>query len=433
MKELIYSEKYLKFIYQIFDGQIEAGKMIPAWVFKSDKKSCPVGRFEKLENEIRQTLLIATNPKSYYSELASLKTLIEKVDLKAKEINVLHSEGKTDILKYLNYSYSNENFSLVYTMEGVKFKHETRHDYFGIIQYFRRVYQILEPLQQPPATIAGFKTNPISLTEILFNHLVKSFEKFKKQGTRPPYFIISCQSRVVDLPSFLDDAMVLQPTEPRLKRLHDLSNILLSDWNNNIFPLTENVTPYCFEIIENQVRIKTNSKTPIEGWFIANEYPEHLIFDELMNFVNQVKGYIEAKSGLQKTKQTGFKTTLPPDKLKPLFTRLIETGYIAPGTDFKSFTACFNGLPLPDNFASVQWIKRPKRGKNAPAKKALTDLLFLMGTPKEQTRDNSKLKTFFVDYTGNPLIFTQSNFDNSKDFKDNSEYFPELQNIINSL
>jgi len=277
------------------------------------------------------------------------------------------------------------------------------------------------------------ETTQISLTEILFNHLVKSFEKFKKEGTRPPYFIIGCQSRVTDFYSFLDEAMNLQPTEPRLKRLHDLSNILIDDWNNNIFPLTEYENPYCFEIVENQIRVKVNNKTPIEGWFIENEYPEHLIFDSLMNFVSGVNGYLSKKTGLQTSKQTGFQTTLHPDKMKPLFTRLIETGYIARNTDSKNFTTCFDGLPLPDNFARVQWIKRPKRGKNTPAKKALTDLLILMGTPKEQYRDISKLETFFADYTGNPLIFTQSNFDNSKDNYKPSEYFPELKKIINSL
>jgi len=150
------------------------------------------------------------------------------------------------------------------------------------------------------------------------------------------------------------------------------------------------------------------------------------VFFEWRNIFNSLN------SGLQISKQTGFKTTLHPDKLKPLFTRLIEKGYIAPGTDFNNFAACFNGLPLPDTFAPVQWIKRNKKNK-LPAKKTLMDLLTLMGTPKEQTRDNSKLKTFFVDYTGNPLIFTGSNFDNNNDNNDHSEYFPELQNIINSL
>ncbi len=272
----------------------------------------------------------------------------------------------------------------------------------------------------------------ISLTELLFEYLVKSFDKFTKQGIRPPYLVIGSHKRFNDLHSFLDEAMYLTPIEPRLKRIFKLSTIIIDNWIQKVHDLEYNENPFCFKIRDNQVWVKTSSKTSIEEWDYEGFAKTYHWF-EIIKYVNQVNGYISEKIGAQIPKQTGFQTTLQTEKIKPLFTRLIEKGYIAPDTNLRNFTACFDGLPLPDSFARVQWIKRPTKNKKTPAKKALTDLLILMGTPKEQYRDISKLKTFFADYTGNPLIFTQSNFDNSKDFKDNSEYFPELQKIINSL
>ena len=241
-----------------------------------------------------------------------------------------------------------------------------------------------------------------------------------------------------------NDGSLLQPdlddySHEIYQQTHDFQNSITKAYLNGNDNFLKRLRGQLLELLETKknepfgmiIRIEeTGKQVIIEPEYMASIFKIHTQYIlQLIHFIDNIGN----SQPTQPAKFTGFQTTLHPDKFTPLLTMLIETGYIAPGTDFKSFTACFNGLPLPDNFAPVQWIKRPKRGKNTPAKKALTDLLTLMGTPKEQTRDNLKLKTFFVDYTGNPLIFTQSNFDNSKDFKDNSEYFPELQNIINSL
>lgn len=132
-------------------------------------------------------------------------------------------------------------------------------------------------------------------------------------------------------------------------------------------------------------------------------------------------------------KQTSFIAAIEPDKIPDLLQRLIDGKYIAPETTFEQLQAVFSGLPLLGNLKPIKWIKRPKKNKNTTAKKALSDLLLLIGIPKEQAQDIDKLKVCFTGFDGKPLIFTQSNFHNSKDNNKYSEYYPELKTIIESL
>lgn len=122
--------------------------------------------------------------------------------------------------------------------------------------------------------------------------------------------------------------------------------------------------------------------------------------------------------------QTGF-TIKPKLNLQKIFAELSAAGYIE--SDFSGFLAVFS--PLPVLFHRVRWIKQNQRGKNT-AKKALIDMLRLMGVPADQITDKKRLEACFADDDGQPLIFTGSNFYNNNDYRHHSEYYPELQKII---
>lgn len=271
MEELIFAERFLKFIYSEFTRQIETGMMNPELVYKSDEKESPLNRIGKLEIEVRKI--------NNVSSFKILKAWIEAVDEKGRIINELYGAGKTDN-HYLVYTYD-DSFGLLFCSDDKKFKHQIRHGYFAIIDYIRKIYSLLG--------------------------------------------------------------------------------------------------------IDEPIREK------------------------------------------------GFETTLSTGKMEPLRLKLIEKGYIAQDTNLRNFAAVFSGEPLPDSFDRIKWIKHPSRDKNTPAKKALQDLLILMGTPREECRDISKIEKCFADPDGKPLKYFQSNFDNSKDNDKPSEFYSELTAIINSL
>jgi hypothetical protein len=126
---------------------------------------------------------------------------------------------------------------------------------------------------------------------------------------------------------------------------------------------------------------------------------------------------------------TGFSIGIDRSKLPAIFDDLKGCGYIAKNSDYRNFETIFTPLPLPI-VTRVRWVKKNKRNRDT-AKKALIDMLRLMGVPADQITDKKRLKACFDDDDGQPLTYTSSNFYNSKEyFRHHSEYYPELQKII---
>jgi hypothetical protein len=126
---------------------------------------------------------------------------------------------------------------------------------------------------------------------------------------------------------------------------------------------------------------------------------------------------------------TGFSIGIDRSKLPTIFDDLKGCGYIAKISDYRNFEAILTPLPLPI-VTRVRWVKKNKRNRDT-AKKALTDMLKLMGVPADQITDKKRLKACFAGDDGQPLTYTSSNFYNSKEyFRHHSEYYPELQKII---
>lgn len=124
--------------------------------------------------------------------------------------------------------------------------------------------------------------------------------------------------------------------------------------------------------------------------------------------------------------QTGFSTGKNLN-LRNIFDELSSGGFIQ--SDYSNFQAAFTPLPLPVTFVRVRWIKQNHRGRNI-AKKALIDLLHLMGVPADQIEDKNKIAGCFADAEGQPLQFSASNYFNNKDFHQHSEFYRALQKII---
>jgi hypothetical protein len=122
--------------------------------------------------------------------------------------------------------------------------------------------------------------------------------------------------------------------------------------------------------------------------------------------------------------QTGFNAKDDLNLLK-IFDELSASGYIE--SDFNSFSAIFSPLPVP--IVRVRWVKKNQKNR-ATAKKALIDMLRLMGVPADQIENPKKLAACFADDDGQPLIFTGSNYYNNNDYRQHSEYYPELHKII---
>jgi hypothetical protein len=140
--------------------------------------------------------------------------------------------------------------------------------------------------------------------------------------------------------------------------------------------------------------------------------------------------YTEFYEMLQSYQAGNFQTGFSIDKnlnLRNIFDQLSSGGFIQ--CDYSNFQAAFSPSPLPVTFVRVRWIKQNLRGKNT-AKKALIDMLRLMGVPADQITDKKRLEACFADADGQPLIFTGSNFYNNNDYRHHSEYYPELQKII---
>lgn len=159
------------------------------------------------------------------------------------------------------------------------------------------------------------------------------------------------------------------------------------------------------------------------GYFLSPE--QYVTLGEIWAYCDLFIEFYEMLQSYQAGNyQTGF-TTKPELNLQKIFAELSAAGYIE--SDFSGFLAVFS--PLPVLFHRVRWIKQNQRGKNT-AKKALIDMLRLMGVPDDQITDKKRLEACFADADGQPLIFTGSNFYNNNDYRHHSEYYPELQKII---
>ncbi len=170
--------------------------------------------------------------------------------------------------------------------------------------------------------------NNIDITEILFEHLVKRFRQYPKDGLRPSFFQIICYNNTLNhviLLRPLQAELALYPSnEPRLDRLIALSGEILSGWYPNISPLKTSKQPECIRINEGGVSMKSIGIT-YEQWDPEWEAKPYSI-EELLNFTHRVNEYLKKKTGKeltaedQQTVQT--KTKISHQKQMALVDRL---------------------------------------------------------------------------------------------------------------
>ena len=120
----------------------------------------------------------------------------------------------------------------------------------------------------------------------------------------------------------------------------------------------------------------------------------------------------------------GIKTNLKNDKLKKLFTQLIESGFICPGTKEHNFLHVF-AEPLPDGevFEPVKWIKK---GKNKDFNKSSLINLFQI----LEIDINSGFYEWAYHYFGTDK---ETNIILKSKNKTNSQYYINLKKIVESL
>jgi len=181
MRELIYLERFIKFVNIIFKMQIEAGKMQPAYIFKSDDQSSPLSRVGLLEIELRESK-VNGNIEAFRDEINGVKEWIEAIHPKSKKINEMHGNGATK-LEYLTYSYSGGSFGIHNSPKETRFNFIHHHEYFDIIEYYQDVYKLLESVV-PDVEIENNDIDSI-LTEIFPRETSERKTKFKKRLFNP--------------------------------------------------------------------------------------------------------------------------------------------------------------------------------------------------------------------------------------------------------
>lgn len=113
-----------------------------------------------------------------------------------------------------------------------------------------------------------------------------------------------------------------------------------------------------------------------------------------------------------------------------LFEELIKGEFISLDTDKDSFIWAFGNAQKPDNFKPIKWIKYNSRTKQTNLnKKALLDLLMVIGLNFSQIRNKPLLKDLFSDNKGNPLVYKAANYTGKLE----SEYHKELIDIANKV
>lgn len=128
------------------------------------------------------------------------------------------------------------------------------------------------------------------------------------------------------------------------------------------------------------------------------------------------------------TIKTGFENRLNDKGIIKLYKSLTDEEYIL--SDERNFKAVFSINQLPEDFRPIIWIKKQTRNKNKVSKKAIFDLLKLTGV--KEYEDYHKINYLFNDNNGNPInVKTQNLYDNKKNSKNTSEFYNDIQKMIN--
>lgn len=128
-----------------------------------------------------------------------------------------------------------------------------------------------------------------------------------------------------------------------------------------------------------------------------------------------------------------FEIKLTLEKQEKLYNELKAKSYICPTTKLSYFCYVFGNSPIPDEdkpFIPIKWIKtNSTTNGTALNKRALLDLLELLGVPNKQIRDKKLLNSLFTNHSGK---FTTANYVNTtKNY--HSEHHDELKSIVSSL
>jgi hypothetical protein len=177
---------------------------------------------------------------------------------------------------------------------------------------------------------------------------------------------------------------------------------------------------------------------------LLSEYQRYRHFIENLFYCDKLNIYRE---GIHRNNDVPcrFSRSFSETEQKVLFDGLTNGGFLPKDTNYSHFCHAFGSTDIPDNekpFKPLKWIQTNKKTNPNPNKKALINLLYLLGLPDNEIKNRPLLNRIFVFPNGIPLgaanyteLTTTGKNGKKGDLKKPvvSEYNAELSKIVSEI